>query len=333
MSRNSRVVTAEEVGIRLRDERRVLAVTHEAPDGDALGCLSAFLLACQGAGIPSTSHIPGEGRLPDEYTFLPLLDEVSRGKAPKVGSDTSVYFLDCATPLRGGSDGFSTAAMRINIDHHPDNPLYGDLNLVDADAPSATAILYRILRAGGFEVDAEVATSLYVGLVTDTGRFQYSNTTPEAHRMAAELQEAGCDVNAVSQKVYESVAAEKLRLLGRALGRMESRLGGAMVVSWLTGADFTETGAHEGHAEGLIDTLRSAADAKVAVLARERTKDQAVECKVSLRSKDGDVDVADLAHLRGGGGHVRAAGFTYEGAAPEVLRWVEEEVRARLRPE
>ena len=129
-----------------------------------------------------------------------------------------------------------------------------------------------MFKAGGFSIDGQVATALYVGLLTDTGKFQYSNTTPEAHRIAAELQELGCDVNAVNREVYETVPLPKVLLLERMLSRLEIRLGGALVTSWLGNGDFAETGAHEGHGEGLIDTLRCIAGVRVAALARERQR-------------------------------------------------------------
>jgi phosphoesterase RecJ-like protein len=330
MSGTGRSVGPREMAERLRGETRVLVVTHEAPDGDALGCLSAFVLMCERLGIPCSSHVPGPSGFPDEYRFLPRLDDVQRGSAPPVEAGTTVYFLDCASLLRGDSDGFAAEGVRVNIDHHQDNPGFGDLNLVDIHAPSTTAMLYQVFKAGGFTVDAQVATSLYVGLLTDTGKFQYSNTTPEAHRVAAELQELGCDINAVNREVYETVPLAKVQLLERVLSRLEIRLEGALVTSWLGNGDFLETGAHEGHSEGLIDTLRCIVGVRVAALARERERDGRVETKVSLRSTEGSVDVAALAHERGGGGHVRAAGFTAEGPARAVLDWIEHNVGAKL---
>ena len=319
-----------DVAGRLRAEKRVLAISHEAPDGDALGCLSAFMLVCDQLGIACTACIPGESRFPPEYLFLPGLDDVVRGEVPPVEPGTTVYFFDCASLLRSNSGGLPAGVTRVNIDHHQDNPGYGEVNLVDPGAPSTTAILHEVLRAGDIPIDAQVATALYVGLVTDTGRFQYSNTSPGAHRMAAELQEAGVDVVSVYRLVYESTPLPKLLLLERALGNLEVRLGGSLVVSWLRNADFEEAGADEGHAEGLIDTLRRIHGVRVAVLLRERRRGELVETKASLRSTDGALDVAALAHEKGGGGHVRAAGFTTAEDIPTVLAWIERRVEASL---
>ncbi|MFH1833488.1 MAG: DHH family phosphoesterase, partial [bacterium] len=179
-------MTVSEVAERLRAETRVLLVSHEAPDGDALGSVAALLLVAEGLGIHCQAYIPGTAAFPREYAFLPRLASVLRGAPPPLEPGTTVYLLDCASLLRSNSHGFTGSAPRVNIDHHQDNPGYGELNLIDPAASSTTAILYEVFRAGGFAVDAEVATALYLGLVTDTGRFQYSNTTAAAHRMAAE---------------------------------------------------------------------------------------------------------------------------------------------------
>ncbi len=308
----------------------MLAVSHEAPDGDALGCLSAFLLVCERLGVPCRAFIPGESGFPPEYLFLPRVEEILRGDVPPLTPETTVYFFDCASLLRSNSHGFPEGSLQVNIDHHQDNPGYGDLNLVDASAPSTSALLYDVLKAGALPLDEQIATGLYVGLVTDTGRFQYSNTTAGAHRMAADLQEMGLDVAVVYRQVYESKPLPKMLLLERALSHLEMRLGGALAVSWLGNDDFAKAGAGEGHAEGLIDTIRCIEGVKVAALVRERARGGSVEAKVSLRSTDGSVSVGAIAALRGGGGHVRAAGFTSAEDVGSVLAWIEGRVKAAL---
>lgn len=325
-----RDVTAADVAERLRGETHVLAISHEGPDGDALGCLSAFMLVCDNLGIACSGYIPGESAFPPEYQFLPRVDSIVRGSVPSVGPETTVYFFDCASLLRSNAHGFPEGVTRVNIDHHKDNPGFAEMNLLDAGAASATAILYEVLKAGRLPVSAEVATSLYVGLVTDTGRFQYSNTTAGAHRMAAELQEAGVDVASVYRRVYESTPLPKLLLLERALSNLEVRLGGALVVSWLGQDDFAQAGADEGHAEGIIDTLRRIHGVRVAALVREKSGGDKVQSKASLRSTDGGIDVAELAQKRGGGGHARAAGFTADEDVATVVAWIESQVEASL---
>lgn len=325
-----RMASAAEIAAMLRNEAAVLAVSHEAPDGDALGCLSAFLLLCEQLGVPCVAYVPGESALPPEYRFLPRVDTIKRGEAPVIEPGTSVYFFDCASLMRCDPLSYTERVRRINIDHHQDNPCYAEVNLLDPTAASSTQLLYEICKAGGFKVDAAIATALYVGLVTDTGRFQYSNTTPAAHRMAAELQESGVDVSWVYRQVYESTPLPKLRLLERALCHLDVRLGGSLVTSWLSNEDFAEVGADEGHAEGIIDTLRRIHGVRVAAIARARVQDGRRETKVSLRSTDGGIDVAALAALQGGGGHVRAAGFTTGQDPQTVLQWIERQVEKSL---
>jgi len=315
--------TALAIAERLKSEKAVVAVSHEAPDGDALGCLSALLLMCEKLGIACVGFIPGQAGFPPEYCFLPRLEKVVRGDHLPEILGAAVYLLDCASPSRLLSGEIPSKAVRINIDHHQDNSLFGDINLVEPTAPSTTALLYEIFCAGNLPLDVDIATALYVGLVTDTGKFQYSNTTPHAHRLAAELLECGVDASAVCHLVYESVPLPKLQLLGRALSRLEVRLGGALAVSRLANGDFAEFGADEGHAEGVIDTIRLLRGVRVAVLLKEKIGKGGVETKASLRSTDGSVDVAALAHEWGGGGHVRAAGFTARADADHVLEWLE----------
>ena len=171
-------VTAAGVAERLRGEKHILVVTHEQPDGDALGSLVALSLVAQSLGAVVDAYVPGDAPFPAEYSFLPGLSSVRRGAPPEVDEDTTVYMLDCASLLRSQGDRFEKGAFRVNIDHHQDNPGYGELNLLVPDAASTTAVLHDVFKAGGLAVDTAVATALYVGLVTDTGRFQYSNTTP-----------------------------------------------------------------------------------------------------------------------------------------------------------
>jgi phosphoesterase RecJ-like protein len=322
-----RRVTPAEVAERLRHETHVVVVSHEAPDGDALGCLSAFVLMCERLDISYVAFIPGDSPMPPEYQFLPRLRDVVRGAVPMVGPETTVYMLDCASLARGGYQLFGEGVSVVTIDHHQDNPGNADLNLLDPNAASTSAILYEVFKEGRFPVDVQIAACLYVGLVTDTGRFQYSNTSPQAHRMAADLQELGVDVSAIARQLYESVPLPKLRLLGKALEHLTVARGGRLVASWLREVDFTVAGADDSHAEGIIDTLRQVHGATVAVLAREKSLEGRTGTKVSLRSMDGSVDVAAIAQMRGGGGHKQAAGFTTEGDVSEVLRWTEEQLQ------
>lgn len=322
-------VSPEQVAERLKSESRILVISHESPDGDALGCLSAMLGMADTLGIAATGYVPGSSPLPEEYSFLPRLERIARGDLPSVEAGTTVYILDCGSSTRFADADAISGLVTVNIDHHHDNSGYGDFNLLDPVAPSTTTIVHDVFKAGGLPVDASVATALYVGLVTDTGRFQYSNTGPRAHRTAAELQEEGVDVSAVYRLVYESTPLPKLMLLQHALCHLDVRLGGALVTSWLGPDDFVQAGADSGHAEGIIDTLRRIQGVRVAALVKQLGQERG-GCKASLRSTDGTVDVAAIARLKGGGGHVRAAGFTCAGTPREVMDWIEDRTKSSL---
>ena len=314
---------------RFERERRILVIAHESPDGDAIGSVVAMTLVARGLGIECRAFIPGLDPLPAEYAFLRLQNEIQRGSLPP-GDGSTLYVLDCATPERVAPGLPAHPAVMVNIDHHNDNPGWGAYNLIDREASSTTEILYAMFTAGGFSLDVDIATALYVGLVTDTGRFQYANTTPTGHRMAAALQETGVDVNAVYRAVFSSYPAGKLRLLGRALDRLTLLLDGRLAVSWLDLHDMARAQADDSYAEGIIDTLRTAEGVLVAALLRERRGDGDIEIKVSLRSTDGTVDVSSIAHVWDGGGHVRAAGFTSREVREAVIRGIERETLSRL---
>jgi len=276
------------------------------------------------------AYLPGDTPVPEEYRFLPGIDSILRGPFPPVDPSTTAYIMDCASAGRLDQDSLRCAGACFNLDHHPDNTGFGTHNLLDRDAASTTQILYEIFQAGGLPVDAQVATALYVGLVTDTGRFQYGNTTPAAHRMAADLQEVGVDVNAVYRAVYETQALVKVQLLQRALARLDLRLDGRLALSWLDAADFAELHADESHTEGIIDSLRTIAGVRIAAFLRERPRNGEKEYKVSLRATDGVTDVASIAHLQDGGGHTQAAGYTTDQELGEALDWIEDQTRRRL---
>jgi phosphoesterase RecJ-like protein len=240
--------------------------------------------------------------------------------------------VDCASANRVGAEpGLVEAApFTVNIDHHHDNPRFGDVNLIVADASSTGEVLADVLRELGVALTPEIAEALYIALVTDTGRFQYANTTPKALRLAADLVDAGADVHRVFQGVYENVQFAKLKLLARALDRAQVLEGGEIVVSHLLRDDFEAVGAAEPYSEGIIDFLRSAEGALVSALIREPPRDGAPARKVSLRSSVDEVDVSAIARKLGGGGHREAAGFSSDLSVEEITDFIVREVVAQV---
>ena len=312
----------------LRGHERFLVVTHESPDGDALGSLLAITLALRALGKDAVMYLAGDEAIPREYAFMSL-DSVVRA-APADAAQRVLVAVDCAKAERMGDPGVvAQAPLVLNIDHHHDNTRFGAVNLVVADASSTGEVLRDIFALLGVELTPELAEPLYIALVTDTGRFQYANTTPKALRLAAELVEAGADVHAVFQRVYESVEFAKLKLLARALERAEVLEGGRVVVSHLLRTDFAEVGAAEPYSEGIIDYLRAVEGAELAVLIREQTGDARQARKGSLRASIDELDVSAIARLFDGGGHRQAAGFSTDKSVAEVTEIVRQGFRAQ----
>src|SRR5690348_10831168 len=315
----------------LRSHDRFLLVTHENPDGDALGSLLAMKLALDSLGKDSEMYLYGDAPLPREYLFMPLGGLLR--EPPADATERVLVALDCANEQRMGPDKtlLEQAPLTIDIDHHHDNSRFGDINLVVGDASSTSEVLRDVLAELGVELTPEIAEALYIALVTDTGRFQYTNTTPKALRLAAELVEAGADVHRVFQGVYESVEFAKLKLLARALERAQVYEGGRIVVSYLLRTDFSEVGAAEPYSEGIIDFLRAVEGADMAVLIREPPRQDGPTHRVSLRASIDELDVSAIARKSGGGGHRQAAGFSSEASIEEITDFVRREFLASSR--
>src|SRR5437763_4796519 len=317
----------------IRSHDRFLLVTHENPDGDALGSILAMKLALDQLGKDSVMYLYGEAPLPAEYRFMEL--EELRRELPDDWRERVLLALDCANETRPGPDPdlLAGAQLVIDVDHHHDNSRFGDVNLVVPNASSTGEVLRDLFEELGVGLTPEIAEALYIALVTDTGRFQYSNTTPKALRLAAELVEAGADGHRIFQGVYESVQFAKLKLLARALDRAQVYEGGAIVVSYLLRTDFADVGAAEPYSEGIIDYLRAVEGAQMAVLIREppRRPGDGPSRRVSLRSSADELDVSAIARGSGGGGHRQAAGFSSDASIAEITEFVRREFAAQTR--
>ena len=317
----------------LRGAERFVLVTHENPDGDALGSLVAMHGVLGALGKSSVMLIGAdEFPLPHEYRFFDFEGLVS--EAPADVDERTVVFLDCGNIDRSPVDHVkSPAAHILNIDHHHDNTRFGTVNHVVEEASCTAEIVWDIMRALEVEPSPAVADALYVGLVTDTGKFMYENTGTRAHLMAAELIGAGVDVNAIYRRLYEELPYSKLELLSRGLANVRRFDGGRLTLTQLDRADFEAAGAEESYSEGVIDHLRSVEGTKVAALARELLDaSKAGLRKVSLRATDGTVDVSVIARAAGGGGHRQAAGFTTRLAGDELVAFVRGAISEQLGP-
>ncbi len=286
----------------LRRFKGWLLLSHEQPDGDTLGCASALLVFGQRSG--KAVRWAGPDPMPESYAFLPGSDRYETLREISVPRDFLPIFLDTSNPERtlrveGMPDQFA-----VNIDHHGDNTRFAAVNFLDSSAGATAELVWEILARLDQPVDKIDAIGLYAGLVTDTGRFGYSCTTPRSHRIAAELLEKGIQPELMDRLLYSNWTPQALRLRGRAFSRLDYEPDRGIALTWLTKADFEETGADFSETEGLAsDLLRIRNSTFSAVLIENDTN-----VRVSLRSR-GKTSAAEIAHRHGGGGHPNAAGM------------------------
>jgi phosphoesterase RecJ-like protein len=323
----------EQVIAEIRYGHRFLLTTHENPDGDALGSLLAMHWILEQLGKDSLMYMsPDEFPLPWEYRNW-TFDARLVGAPPADVAERTIVFLDCGNIDRMPVDFLQAAGLHIlNIDHHHDNTRFGTVNYVSPTASCTAEIVWRLAKDLGVEITPPIADALYTGLVTDTGRFMYENTTAEAHRMAAELIEAGVQPHEVYRRLYEDLPLRRLHLLQRALASVERHDGGSITIAHLTKGDYEETGALETDSEGVVDHMRAVEGTAVAVLVRELLSEEREGMrKVSLRATDARVDVSRVAREFGGGGHPQAAGFSTAMPYPALVERLRELVGRQLR--
>ncbi len=282
---------------------------HVHPDGDALGSALALHRALANAGREPVVSFSEPFVVAPHYRFLPGLDRLVPPDRVPPDADLFVCF-DAGSLDRLGSlvDAFQGAARTVVVDHHASNTRFGDVNLVDPAAPASAVLCRELLRRLGLPLDQEIATCLYTGLVTDTGRFQYQATTPATHQLAAELLAAGVRQYEVAKAVFETNDIGYLRLAADALHRITQVPEASLVWTWVSLDDLRAHGVDMDETEGLIDLVRTDGASDVAAVLKEQPDGTH---KVSLRSK-GATDVGRLATRFGGGGHKYAAGYSVD---------------------
>jgi phosphoesterase RecJ-like protein len=295
----------------------VVVSCHVNPDGDALGSALALALALERVGRRPVVSFSEPFVVAPQYRFLDGLDRLVPPNRVPADADLFVCF-DTGSLDRLGSlgDRFAGARRTMVIDHHVSNTRFGDLNLIDPDAPASAALCRELLRHLGVPLDRAVASCLYTGLLTDTGRFAYQATSPATHLLAAELLEAGVEQYEIAKALFETNEIGYLRLLGDCLTRLRQVPEASLVWTALRRADLERHGVGLDSTEGLIDVVRTDAASEVAAVLKELGDGV---WKVSLRSK-GAVDVGAVAGALGGGGHAFAAGFTSELGLEETLK-------------
>jgi bifunctional oligoribonuclease and PAP phosphatase NrnA len=312
----------EEIGALLRSQQTFAVLSHVRPDGDALGSQLGLGLSLSKLG--KTVMVRNEDGLLEKYGFLPGGEFLQAPLSEPQDFDVAIA-LDTATQSRLGT---ATALVRsaktwINIDHHPSNPGYGDLVYIDSTAPATGQILFELITNQGLPMDAAIAENLFVAISTDTGSFQYPNTTARTFEIGAELLRCGVNVGRVSQLIYESYPRRRAELLRELLGTMRFEGDGKVASFSLSLATTAKLGARPEDNEGLIDHLRAIQGVVVAVFFEELAEGKV---RVSMRSKSDAADVCAICEKFGGGGHKLAAGARVRGTLAEVEEKVLKEI-------
>jgi phosphoesterase RecJ-like protein len=303
----------------------VLIVTHKDPDGDALGTQLAFATYLNDVGIEAQPV--RDDVVPDKYRFLAGVEDVPSFDQldPDAKFDT-MLFLECPTIERGGrvNDLLNDDVTIINIDHHQDNSGFGTVNWVDVQRSSVGEMAFEYFAQVGYDISTVVAEYLFTAILTDTGRFRYSNTGPRTMEIAGRLIEAGADPEKICDQVYYNLPPSTTKLIGHVLNGIEFYENSAICLLTLTQQMLTDTGAEQSETEGLVDYALFSKGVNAGALLREIDQGHT---KVSLRSK-GRINVAEMAARHGGGGHVNAAGCLIDMSLPEakveVLRMLTE---------
>ena len=322
------VSTFDEIGRVLREHQRFAILSHLRPDGDALGSQLALALSLQQLG--KDVRVWNEDGMLEKYSFLPRAELLT--KPPSTAEDVDVAIaLDTAIQNRLGNAlaAVGKAKIWINIDHHPSNPGYGDLVIVDPSAPATGEIIFNLIKSQGLPFNHDIAENLYAAISTDTGSFQYPKTSARTFEIAAELvRSGGLDVGRISQQLYENYPRRRLELLRELLRTTRFEFGDRAASFSLTSKTAADLAVLPEDNEGLIDYLRAIRGVIVAVFFEELADGKV---RVSMRSKDEAVDVCAICQKFGGGGHTLAAGARVRGSLAEVEKKVLEEIREVLK--
>ncbi|MFH0912356.1 MAG: bifunctional oligoribonuclease/PAP phosphatase NrnA [Patescibacteria group bacterium] len=304
----------------LRDQllsaNRILVVSHLKPDGDAVGASLALKLGIQALGKPV--EVACLDTPPECFSFLPHFFNIRTAFAPQ--DFDAVIIVDCGDWVRTGF--FTTSELQIDwprhlavIDHHCIQNLTPGLHIVDPTASSSAELVFYVLKQWGIEITKDMATCLFAGISTDTGSFKHTNTNQEVLQLAGSLMEKGANLSKIERYVYADKDLSKLRLWGRVLQKMHRNQRWNILVAIITAQDLAECEATDEDLEGAVDLMRTVPNVKAVILGSER----GAEFKFNLRTEDLEVDVSRLAALFGGGGHIKAAGFSLSAEEMKTL--------------
>ena len=319
------MTTLDKILEEIKKANTIAILTHENPDGDAVGSSLAMYLALKQFGKENVDIIIPE--FPKTYRFLPGVDCV-QNEGSNENYDLAIA-VDCATikMLNGWSNYFEEAKSKISIDHHGTNTMYGDINYVNPDSPACTQILITVFEYFGIEITEDIGKCILTGIITDTGGFQYQTTRPETFEFAAKLLKSGINVSEIYKKAMNTKTRENFELRKRAIDRMEFLEDGKIAFTYINRKDFEELGASADDYDGIVDEGRCIEGVEVSISLRE-TENKGY--KVSLRSNE-YVNVSDICLIFGGGGHIHAAGCNISASVEQIKEKLVSQIKAQLK--
>ena len=317
-------MTLDEILKEINEAENIVILTHETPDGDAIGSSLGMKLALEKIGKNADIIMSKYARM---YSFLPGFETI-KGESEIKNYDLAIS-LDCATLKRmDNKEYFENAKKTIVIDHHGSNNMYGDINYVNPVSPACSEILLVILNYFEIEIDVKIGTCLMTGIITDTGGLQYPSTTADTFEYAAELLRKGVNISEICKKTLQTKTKANFELSKRVMERVELLEDGKVAFSYITTKDMEEVNAEEGDHEGLVNIGREIEGVEVAIFIRQKENDDLY--KVSMRTGD-KVNASDVCLMFGGGGHPRAAGALIPGTIEQVKEKLLKEVRKALK--
>lgn len=309
--------------------KSIIILTHESPDGDAIGSSMAMYLALKNLGKEPDVVIP---EIPRVFEFMPGINEVKSDS--NVDKYDLAIALDCGDikRLNGFSKFFENAEKTIVIDHHSGNTMFGHYNYVDPVSPATAQILSIMFEYYGMEITKEIGTCLITGIITDTGGFKYSTVNSDTFNFAANLLEIGVNISNIYESVMQRISISRFNLTKIAVNRLELLEDGKIAFTYITMADEELVGAENGDHEGIVEQGRSIDGVAVSVFLRETEKG----FKVSLRANNEyNVNVADICMIFGGGGHIRAAGcllpYSLEVSKEKIIEEIKRNIKVTIK--
>lgn len=318
-------MTLDNIKEEINKAESIVILTHETPDGDAIGSSLAMKIALKQFGKNADVIIR---EVPRIFNFLPERDEI------KQDSDVEKYdlaiSLDCADFKRlVGNEHFEKAEQTIVIDHHGSNKMYGDINFVNPVSPACCQILIGMFQYFNVYIDKDLGTCILTGIITDTGGFKYSGVTAETFEFTADLLQKGIKVYDIYKRVLQTKTKANFELMKKAVDRMEFLEDGKVTFTYITNNDLEEVNAEIGDHEGLVELGRDIEGVEVSVFIRQNDNEED-NYKISMRSND-YVNVSDVCLMFGGGGHERAAGATVKGDLEQVKQKIIKELKKVLK--